>query len=285
MADFIQTIAELPIADITIGDRLRPVSEATISALCQVIEEHGFTVPILVRKKRSGFVLIDGAHRLAAMQRRGAAIIPVCAVTCTDVEARALETTQNLAGASLSPLDDALFLAAYSAAYEELHPETRRGAAGAVARHGSASELNSFAEVIAEKRAVSVRQVQKIAAAGRKISRTEADLLRQAPRKVTLKDVEDIGKISDTEERSQVVLRLVGGNAKTAAQARRSLLQEAGGDGSAASEKDSHFLALMASWKRAPLAARRRFVVELQGEIEDLLEGGVSAGDEEGSDG
>lgn len=177
---------DVEISAIEIGPRLRPVSEATVVALMHVIAEHGFTVPILLRKMKHALRLIDGAHRLEAMHRRGETQIPCIIVTCTSPEARAMEATQNLAGASLSPLDDAMFLAAYSATYEELHPETRRGAASALARQGIQTELSSFCDVMAEKRSITPRQVRKIVAAGRLINRTEAELLRSAPRKVTL---------------------------------------------------------------------------------------------------
>jgi ParB family chromosome partitioning protein len=254
---------DIEIAAIEIGPRLRPVSEATVTALMHVIEDHGFTVPILVRRMKHGLRLIDGAHRLEAMVRRGETHIPCMIATCTSPEARALEATQNLAGASLSPLDDAMFLAAYSATYEELHPETRRGAASTMSRLGVQTELSSFCDVMAEKRSISPRQVRKIVAAGRLISRAEAEQLRSAPRKVTLKDIEEIGKIGEAEERSAVVLRFSAGNAKTAAEARRSLKAEAGGVQLVVKDPvEEAFKALSAIWARAPKAAKRRFVDE-----------------------
>lgn len=261
MIEFHPATKELPIQEITIlPDRLRPVSEATVSVLAQVIEEHGFTVPVLVRKTRDGFVLIDGAHRLETVKRLGRAAIAVVAVSCTDDEARALESSQNLAGASLSPLDDAVFLAAYGAAYEKLHPETTRGVAGGLARQGLASELSSFAETIAEKRSITVRQVQKIAAAGRAITRAEIDQLRAAPLKIKLADIETIGKISDPHERTEVVCRLSSGNAKSASQARRSLRAEGGHSAPVEDPVETALKALKSAWTRAPKEARRRFV-------------------------
>jgi ParB family chromosome partitioning protein len=231
-----------------------------------VIEQHGFTVPILLRKTRGGLNLIDGAHRLAAMKRLGSATIPAMIIECTSEEARALEASQNLAGASMSPLDDALFLAAYAKAYKVLHPETKGGVKGGLARHGLANELSSFAEIIAEKRSISVRQVQKIVSAGRKITRDEADHLRTATRKVTLKDVEDIGKIGDDDERAQVVLKLAGGQAKNAAAALRMQRAEVGG-AVVMTPKDAAFNALINAWRRAPTSVRKRFCLEARHEI------------------
>lgn len=274
--EFHQRTIELPIRDIAVRqDRLRPVSEATVAVLVQVIEEHGFTVPVLVRKTRKGFVLIDGAHRLAAMTRLGRDAVPVVAVSCTDDEARALESSQNLAGASLSPLDDAVFLAAYGAVYERLHPETRRGAASALSRIGGQTELSSFCEAVAEKRAISARQVRKIAAAGRAITRDEVDLLRTAPVKVTLADLIEIGKIEEPDERAQVVLKLASGEARRAAKARRQWRAEQGLSKPVEDRVEGDLKVLKAAWARASKETRRRFLRQHGAEVEALLHEGV----------
>ena len=268
----IPTITTLPINVIEIGQRLRPAGQATVAALEVVIAEFGFTVPILVRKLRSGYRLIDGAHRIEAMTRHGSEVIPVVVVDCTDEEARVLEGSQNLAGAAMSPLDEAIFMAAFGDAYQQLHPETKRGAAGALARHGLATELSSFAEVIAEKRSISPRQVRKIAAAGRMISKDDADQFRAAKRKLSLKDIQDFGKIADAEERAAVTLRFVSGNAKSIGVARRSLsLENAGIQPIIKDKVDVAFNALLAIWNRAPKAAKRRFASELSSELSQLL--------------
>lgn len=280
MADNLRVAMDMPLDQIKVGERVRPISEATVAALLHVIGEHGFTVPILVRKYKDRFELIDGAHRLEAMRRRGDVIIPAMVAYCSQQEAKALEVTQNLAGAAMSPLDDALFLAAYSAAYEELHPETRRGAASVLARQGIQTELSSFCDIIADKRSITSRQVRKIVAAGRNISRSDADLLRSAERKASLKDIVDIGKIGDADERASVVLRLASGNAKSAAAAISSLKAEKAGVQPLIKDKvDVAFNALMAIWNRAPKAAKKRFCFEAAKEIWEIQNKGVSLKD------
>lgn len=271
----IPSITSAAIAEIEVSDRLRPVAEPTVAALDFVIGEFGFTVPILVRKMKVGFRLIDGAHRLEVMKRRGEATIPVVAVTCTDEEARVLEGSQNLAGSAMSPLDEALFVAAFSDAYQKLHPETKRGVAGALAKHGLASELSSFAEIIGEKRSISPRQVQIIARAGRMITKEEAAHLRASPRKLTLKDIQDFGKISAALERQAVALRLSAGNAKSVADARRSLRAESG-EASTPPEPsvEAQFKALSTLWSRTGAVARRRFVEDQREALLALLEDG-----------
>lgn len=268
----IPSITSLPINVIQIGERLRPAGDATVAALEFVIAEFGFTVPVLVRKLRSGFRLIDGLHRIEAMTRRQAETIPVVVVECTDEEARVLEGSQNLAGAAMSPLDEAMFMAAFGDAYQQLHPETKRGAAGALAKHGLANDIMSFAEVIAEKRSISPRHVQRIAAAARLISKDDADKFREAKRKLTLKDIQDFGKIVDADERAMVALRFATGNANSIAAARRSLAAENAGAQPIVEDKaEVAFKALLSIWNRAPKAAKRRFAGELSSELGQLL--------------
>jgi len=278
MTEFMPSVTVLPISDIAVlPDRLRPVSAATTAVLRQVIGDFGFTVPVLVRRTRKGFVLIDGANRLAVMTALGQTTIPVVAITCRDDEARALEASQNLAGAGMTPVDDAIFLAAYSAAYGEMHPETVAGVAGALAKHGLANELSSFAETIAEKRALTVRQVQKIARAGRSISREDADRLRGSPRKVTLDDLLTVAKIGDADERGAVVAALAAG--KKAAAARKAYLAAKNGLSPAIKDPvDEGFTALRVLWNRVPQRARRRFAEHFAADLRELIGGAGGEG-------
>ncbi|MDP2737513.1 MAG: ParB N-terminal domain-containing protein [Pseudorhodobacter sp.] len=269
-------IGEKALADITIGERIRPVSEAAVVALVTVIDQYGFTVPILIRRKKSGFVLIDGAHRLEAMRRRGAERTPVVAVTCTDAEARGLEISQNLAGASMTPLDDALFLAAFRRVHLELHPETSRGVAGALSRWG-ATDILSFASVMADKRGISVRQVQRIAAAGDKLTRADAEQLRRSPRRVTSTDIEAIGRIGDPDERAAVIEALAEG--KKAAAARKVFAAAKNGLSPAVKDPvEEGFKALRALWGRVPQRARRRFAEHFAADLREFIDGAGGEG-------
>jgi ParB family chromosome partitioning protein len=273
VADPITTITELAVADIICRDRLRPVSEAGVAALIASIGELGVIKDAVhVRRKKDGtFHLMAGAHRLEAARRLGMATMPVKAWTCTDDWARLVEIDDNLAGAELTALDTALFLARRKEVYERLHPETLRGVAGARARWSDASELGSFASTTAEKLGITERQVQKIVAAGERLQPPDVQALRRAPRPVTLKDLTVIAGIESAPERYHVVGELGGGQARSAAEARRSW---AGRQGGAIAHKDpveEDFKVLRTAWLRASKAARRRFIAaEIEG-VEDLL--------------
>ncbi len=274
--DILTTVTALPVADIRVGTRLRPLFEPAVEALIRVIGDHGFTVPILVRRTKKGDVLVDGLHRLTAETRRGSATIPVVVVTCTDAEAQAMEASQNLAGAAMSPLDDALFLAAYSDAYLKMHPETARGMAGALAKKGVQANSSSFAEIVAEKRAVSPRQVQKIARAGRMISHDEAMQMRLCGQKVTLQDVIAVAKVGDVARRAKAIARFVANEAPTI---RAALKAESGPtETSVQDDVEAGFQALQKLWARVPQRARRAFVAARRDALLDLI-GDVDGGE------
>jgi ParB family transcriptional regulator, chromosome partitioning protein len=279
MITFHPTITELDIAEIKVlGTRLRPVSEAAVDALIALIEEYGFTSPILVRKQRKDFVLLDGAHRLEAITRLGRKTIPVTACTCTDVDAALMEAGQNLPG-GMGALDDAVFLAAWKRAYLKKHPETARGVAGAAARWEDIQPNNSsFAKMVAARRGVTERNIQKIVTSAEQLDPHEITTLKSAP-KIAISDLIVIGKIADPNERTQVVLKLAGGNAKNAATARKQWRAEQGEAAPLEDPVEAAFQALSKAWARAGMAARKRFLLERASEVLDAQNTGVALAD------
>lgn len=271
-------ISRVTVADVDDSRRLRPVSEAGVESLIASIEELGVMKdPIHVRQiKGGGLVLIAGGHRLEAARRIGWAEVEAKVWTnVTDDWARLMEVDDNLAGAEMNALDTAIFLAERKRIYEKLHPETKyaTGAELASKRWGNASDIVSFASATAEKFGVSKRQIERLVAAGGKLEADEIDLLRGSNKPVTLKDLTEISKISEEGERKQVVMRLTSGNAKSASQARKSLLEEADG-GPKTTIKDpveEEFQALSKLWKRASAVNRRRLVAEFYHDLSDLV--------------
>lgn len=274
MTPTLMQIDKVAVADVIMRDRLRPVSEAGVESLIASIAEIGVMKDAIhVRKKKdSKLYLMAGGHRLEAARRLNWVHVPAKVWTdVTDDWARMVEIDDNLAGAEMNALDSAVFLATRKEVYERLHPETKRGVAGGLARQGSASELSSFAAATAAKFGMTARQVQKIVAAGTALSTNDIAHLRQAPRPVSLKDLTEIAKIGNPTERGDVVLRLSVGNAKSAADARRSLRVEGGLQAPVKSPEDQALLALMSAWARAGKAVRRRFIDQEFGEVAPLV--------------
>lgn len=272
-------ISRVAVADVHgLLTRLRPVSEAGVESLIASITETGVMKDAIhVRKKKDGgLYLIAGGHRLEAARRLGWDEIEAKVWTdVTDDWARLMEIDDNLAGAEMNALDTAVFLATRKAVYERLHPETKRGVAGAAARW-DATEPSSvaFVNATAEKFGLSDRQVRKIVAAGSKLCPDEVARLRTVPRAVTLKDLIEISKIGDAPERYDVVARMADGRAKSAADARKALRLERDGVTPVKDPVEEALNALRSAWKRAPKAALRRFAAEISTEVDALLADG-----------
>jgi ParB family transcriptional regulator, chromosome partitioning protein len=260
---------EIALSDITIANRLRPAGEQGVATLLASVEEIGdITDPIHVKKLKKGYRLIDGGHRMEAARRLGRTTIMARIWACTDVQARLMEVDCNLAGAELTALDNALHLAERKRVYEELHPETKRGTAGANARW-HATELSSFASATALKFNISDRQVRKIVAVGEALSPREIADLRAGPAAITLKDLIGLSKISEPIIRADVVGALAAGNAKSVPEALARLTPK--------SQKETDpvedaFKALVAAWKRAPAPAKRRFAGDIAEELFAILD-------------
>lgn len=257
-------IDRIKVGEITATGRLRPVSEAGVESLLASIAEIGVMKDAVhVRQKKGGqLVLIAGGHRLEAAKRLGWEEIEAKVwADVTDDWARLMEIDDNIAGAELNPLDTALFLAERKRVYERLHPETKQGLAGAAARWDATDTMSvAFATATAEKFGMTDRHVRRLIAAGSRLDPRDVQLLRKAPRQITLKDLGEIARIGEVAERYEVVEALANGRAKSAADARR---QWKAGKGYVAPVEDpveTALKALKSAWSRAPKEARRRFV-------------------------
>lgn len=262
------------VADVTVRDRLRPVSDAGVAALIASITETGIMKDaIQVRKLHNGQLrLMAGAHRLAAAKELGwdeieAKIYP----DVTDDWARLIEIDDNLAGAEMNPLDTAVFLATRKAVYERLHPETKQGGVrGNQHTGGWQTELSSFCQTVAEKMGISERQVRKISITGSRLHADEINQLRLAPRPVTLADLQEISKIGEAPERYEVVRMLATGAAKGAAKARKAFLHR-DNPPFQSDPIEAEFLAMRKLWDRSHKAAKIRLVHSLRKDLAAML--------------
>ena len=116
------------LADIEVGERLRSaLNEPVITTLTESMSARGLQSPVLLNAPvRGRFILIAGAHRLAAAKRLGWVDIPAIALDVDPTEASLIEIDENLVRAELSALDRAVFLKTRKALYERLHPDARR---------------------------------------------------------------------------------------------------------------------------------------------------------------
>lgn len=258
--------------------RLRPVSEAGVESLMASIDALGVIKdPIHVRRKgrgdRARLILMAGGHRLEAARRLGWTTIPARVwADVSDAFARLVEIDDNLAGADLSALELAVFLAERKRVYETLHPETKAGTAGALARHGAATEIISFADSVAEKRDLSPRHIRNFVAIGARLSAREVAALSGMEAPVKLKDLMALARIGEAGMRSEVVGLFASGAAGSVGEALAQLKPDLAKKPPAAAD-EAALRRLLTAWRRAPMRARRRFAEECHGEIAALLTG------------
>lgn len=261
-------VIRLPLDQIEVGSRLRDVRESFVLNLMLMAEDTGITTPIHVRKVQGRYVLIDGAHRMETARRRGDPDIACLVVECRADEARAMEASNNLGAARMTPLQTVAFVASWKRDYYALHPERKPGLfKGNQHTEKLVGDTMSLTRIIADSFGVDERTAHRMLAAGEKLAKDEVSMLDAAPVRVSYKDLQDLSKINDAEERAAVVLRLASGNAKSARAARKSLRVERDGEAPVKDPADQQYLALSAAWSRAGTKARKRFLFEFAKDI------------------
>ncbi|UWQ93013.1 ParB N-terminal domain-containing protein [Rhodobacteraceae bacterium M382] len=262
---------EIALADIDTSNRLRPVSQTAVEALVGSIEDLGLRDEIHVRKiKKSGKIrLIAGGHRVAAFQAMGRETIPAKVWDCTDDFAQLAEIDDNLAHAELDTLELSVFLARRKEVYERVYPETKHGGdRGNQHIGGRQTDILSFCQSVAEKRDVSERQIRRLVAAGQCLGPQEIRQLRDAPRKVTLADLQEIAKCSQPTDRYEICRALGDGSAKSA----KEVMNRKKAPGAGISDPVEDFrIKLNDVFARASKEARRRFANDQRDILLELL--------------
>ncbi len=279
-------VTELDPEVVAVENRLRPVLESGVQSVMASVEAlHLLKDEIIVRKVRhqdNRLVLIAGAHRLEACRRTGRKV-PAKIYDCSDDWARMMELDDNLAGAELGALDSAVFLAERKRLFEKLHPEMAQGGFRGNQHTGNlVPDIVSFTTSTAEKFGLSERQIHRLVSAGSNLLPAEVATLRSASKPVALKDLAEIGKATDPQERDYIVKMLAGGHVKNAATARRNFAAVSNGEKPVVKDPvEDSFKALLTAWKRAPKAAKRRFVAACTEEIYPLIVATYEGGDTE----
>ncbi len=107
----------LPVDEIKVGERLRPIDLAWAEALGRVMVREGQQVPIEVCRvpqidgDDQPWLLVAGAHRLTGAQLVGIELIEAREVSSSDQHRRQREVSENLWRRGLDPIDRAAFIA------------------------------------------------------------------------------------------------------------------------------------------------------------------------------
>jgi hypothetical protein len=131
----------VPVASIVIRPEHRNTRPKAVVQLAASIRDLGMQMPIIVRTlpDREGsnecantYVLIAGAHRVAATKSLGSELIAaiVLGPDVSDLDAELLEIDENLCRAALSPAERSAAMTRRKQIYLKKHPETQHGGGG-----------------------------------------------------------------------------------------------------------------------------------------------------------
>jgi uncharacterized ParB-like nuclease family protein len=163
-------IQMLPISKISRRSDARALDNTAVSALAESIADVGLLNPIRCRVNGDGWEVVAGSHRLAACESLGFIEIEAIVYKADDLHAELAMIDENLCRAELSPSERARQTARRKSIYEEMHPETRAGVAGGLARQGAAGDKLSFADETSKATGRDARTVQRDAERGEKVT-------------------------------------------------------------------------------------------------------------------
>lgn len=159
-------MAQISIAAIKVEERLRAVDPDFAAYLAESIQDCGLLQPVVVtRDGQQGYKLIDGAHRLAAVQSLNWIAVEARVLELAETERRLAEVEANLMRRDLNYLDRGKFLAEQRALVNSLqlaHLVNQEDAVGH-ARAQRGGGRRAFDRYTAEKLGISERQVRYLA--------------------------------------------------------------------------------------------------------------------------
>ncbi len=221
----------IPVAAVVVPDGRRPLRG--VADLAASMAEVGMIHPITVRPD---MVLIAGYYRLEAAKSLGWESIAASIVTVDDLRARLIEIDENLQRHEGTHLERGELLADRKRVYEALHPEARRGTAGAIASNTAqdkgdatanfavASPL-SFVRNTATQTGRSERAVRQDVQIADAIVPAVKDAILDAPIAENKVELIELARLSP-ESQAQVAPVLARGEAKTVVAAQSAVLRE-----------------------------------------------------------
>lgn len=264
---------QIPLNDIAVIDRLRPVDLDWAQALASSFLSKGQDTAILVRPNPDGgFILVAGAHRLEAARIAGLDAIRADVREMSVLEARLSEIDENLMRVELTAVDRAIFLSQRKKVWDEMYPETKQGgdrksqkALGKIKRTDCPFELTpTFTKEVADKTGLSARTVRRAIELTNILSPDIISSLRHTVLADNAAQLKALAR-EKPEDQARIIAAILDGHARNVAGARQATGLVP------VSEVNPHEIQsskLLALWNRASPKARRIFLAAIN-EAED----------------
>lgn len=272
----------IPLTEIQVGKRLRPLRESAVVELMDSIGQIGLQNPISVKNfivKRPGnsdgvaFRLIAGLHRMEACKRLGWEEIEATPTPLSEDEAILWEIDENLCRADLTELERGEHLAKRKDLYESLHPETRRSGNIGPQRQFVATETASFSEDTAERIGIDKRTVQRAIRRVAKIDEKVRDRIRDNPEIADSgSELDALAQMEPQQQRKAVAL-VESGQAHGIRDAKKLMepkpVKIVSNFKPAEQVIEKQFEALLSAWNKAGPEARERFLAAIDTPVAD----------------
>lgn len=211
---------------IRVGARLRSIVPGKVGQLAQSIAAIGLQTPITVAEKteypsgqaQTFYLLIAGAHRLAAHQSLGLAEIEATVSALGEAERQLWEIDENLCHADLTELEQGEHLLKRQEIYEWWRPETGRGGDR---RSEDFKTTNcrldpAFTADTATKTGIDQRTVQRSTRRARKIDAAVRDRIRDNPEIADSGvELDALAGLTDPQKQMRAVALVEAGQADT----------------------------------------------------------------------
>lgn len=230
-------IVLIPVAEIVVGERARPVDPIWADALGRIMSVEGQKTPIEVCRLpgKTHWLLVAGAHRLAGAKSADMAYLRAIVVDNDAIERRMREISENLWRRELDPIDRATFIA-------QMHDllRTRAGIASDASPQAIAAQARwqkalkkeadnasaivadayGWTDDIAQQLGLSKRTIEYDLLLHRRLSPADLNKLRDAQHPV-LRNATQLRALAklDAAERGEVIGLLTHGTAKAVPEA------------------------------------------------------------------
>jgi ParB-like chromosome segregation protein Spo0J len=211
-------VVQFPVAEVTVGKRVRQLNEATVQELAQSIPAVGLLHPVTLSTDER---LLAGLHRLEASKLLGWSTIPARMVSGEADELELVEIDENLMRAELTVLERAEHLERRRELYQARHPRSGQGFGPGRGHVGPQEDrAPSFASatslLLGQSTSTIRRQLQLVASLPEEVR----DLIRATPLADSHKELRRLAALLADEQRL-VALRIGAGEAATVWEAQR----------------------------------------------------------------
>jgi hypothetical protein len=263
-----------PVADIRIGDRLRPIDPVWAAALGAIMSAEGQHDPIKITRLpgQKDFTLVAGGHRLAGAKLEGWDSIQAIVVLPNAHARRQQEISENLWRKGLDPIDRAAFVAELIALHKQaagVDPDKDGRAVSANVRWQKALKADSadamatvavaygFAADLSQKIGLSERTIRGDLELYRRLLPDVVGKIRGLPVASSAGQLRALARLPYDDQRAVAQLLVDGANSVTDALA--TIQQKPKPDPSTKA-----WSAFFGSWSRMSGAMRRAALTELR---------------------